>query len=185
MSTVLQKSSRYVAQNEMILASLPGQDLAWLKAIRQNALSEFSATGFPSPREEEWKYTNIAPIERKLFTPVVAPRSDIKPALIEDYRLTGMDSLVFVDGHFCPTLSSLPALSDGVIIAGMKDALHQYPYLVEAHLGRIADRHAPRFVTKLKIPPMPSLSPGYQFCTVEYFISARSSATSSTTAACN
>ena len=44
----------------------------------------------------------------------------------------------------------------------------------------------PRLVTKLKIPPWPvSLSPGYQFCTVEYLISASSSATSSTTAACS
>ena len=41
------------------------------------------------------------------------------------------------------------------------------------------------FVTKLYIPPFPSLSPGYQFCTVEYFISASSSAISSTLAACN
>src|SRR5918997_577598 len=35
------------------------------------------------------------------------------------------------------------------------------------------------------MPPRPSASPGYQFCTVEYLISASSSATSSTTAACS
>src|SRR6266446_1583415 len=46
-------------------------------------------------------------------------------------------------------------------------------------------RQSPRLVTKLKMPPRPSLSPGYQFCTVEYLISASSSATSSTTAACS
>src|SRR5215472_15867473 len=44
-------------------------------------------------------------------------------------------------------------------------------------------RQAPRLVTKLKMPPRPSESPGYQFWTVEYLISAPSSATSSTTAA--
>src|SRR4030095_1240885 len=37
-----------------------------------------------------------------------------------------------------------------------------------------APRHAPRLVTKLKMPPLPSLSPGYQFCTVEYFTDASS-----------
>src|SRR6185295_17725976 len=46
-------------------------------------------------------------------------------------------------------------------------------------------RQSPRLVTKLKMPPRPSASPGYQFCTVEYLISALSSATSSTTAACS
>src|SRR5688572_12998002 len=35
------------------------------------------------------------------------------------------------------------------------------------------------------MPPTPFSSPAYQFCTVEYLISALSSATSSTTAACN
>src|SRR2546423_13195497 len=35
------------------------------------------------------------------------------------------------------------------------------------------------------MPPRPSSSPAYQFCTVEYLICASSSATSSTTAACN
>src|SRR6201990_3316736 len=46
-------------------------------------------------------------------------------------------------------------------------------------------RQAPRLVTKLKMPPCPFSSPAYQFCTVEYLISALSSATSSTTAACS
>src|SRR6478609_615131 len=46
-------------------------------------------------------------------------------------------------------------------------------------------RQSPRLVTKLKMPPLPSASPGYQFCTVEYLISASSWQTNSTTAACN
>src|SRR6185369_4917283 len=45
--------------------------------------------------------------------------------------------------------------------------------------------HSPRLVTKLYMPPTPFSSPAYQFCTVEYLISALSSATSSTTAACS
>src|SRR5256885_14844883 len=40
-----------------------------------------------------------------------------------------------------------------------------------------------RLVTKLKMPPRPSLSPGCQFWTVEYFTSASSCAKISTTAA--
>ncbi|MNY39860.1 hypothetical protein D3C86_1745680 [compost metagenome] len=45
--------------------------------------------------------------------------------------------------------------------------------------------HLPRLVTKLKMPPRPSVSPGYQFCTVAYLICASSRAISSTTAACS
>src|SRR5205814_5562379 len=43
--------------------------------------------------------------------------------------------------------------------------------------------HRARLVTKLKMPPLPSASPGYQFWTVEYFTSASSCAKISTTAA--
>ena len=46
-----------------------------------------------------------------------------------------------------------------------------------------SSRQSARLVTKLKMPPLPSLSPGNQFWTVEYFTSASSSATISTTAA--
>ena len=45
--------------------------------------------------------------------------------------------------------------------------------------------HSPRFVTKLYTPPIPFSLPAYQFCTVEYLITALSKATNSTTAACN
>src|SRR5512140_529423 len=45
--------------------------------------------------------------------------------------------------------------------------------------------HRPRLVTKLYMPPTPFSSPAYQFCTVEYLMSASSSAISSTTAACS
>src|SRR4029078_8830162 len=46
-------------------------------------------------------------------------------------------------------------------------------------------RQSPRLVTELYTPPLRAASPGYQFCAVEYLISASSRATSSTTAACS
>ena len=33
---------------------------------------QFSAQGFPSPREEEWRYTNVSGIEKKLFSPSIS-----------------------------------------------------------------------------------------------------------------
>src|SRR5215831_8335912 len=64
-----------------------------------------------------------------------------------------------------------------VIADPVSTCVHEIFELTPAHL--------PRLVTKLYMPPRPSSSPAYQFCTVEYLISASSSATSSTTAACN
>ena len=65
-------ASHYAAEYQTIASSLPGQALPWLQQLRREALEQFSAQGFPSPREEEWRYTNISGIEKKLFTPSLA-----------------------------------------------------------------------------------------------------------------
>src|SRR6185369_13407863 len=36
-----------------------------LRAFREDAFSFFEETGFPTPRNEEWKYTNVAPITKE------------------------------------------------------------------------------------------------------------------------
>ena len=43
---------------------LTGAQLPWLTQARDAALENFMASGFPTRRDEEWKYTGIAPIEK-------------------------------------------------------------------------------------------------------------------------
>ncbi|HZU99884.1 MAG TPA: Fe-S cluster assembly protein SufD, partial [Planctomycetota bacterium] len=43
--------------------------LATLSALRDLARSRVAAKGFPSTREEEWKYTNVAPIAETRWEP--------------------------------------------------------------------------------------------------------------------
>jgi len=33
-----------------------------LRSLREKAFAYFEATGFPTPRQEDWKYTNVAPV---------------------------------------------------------------------------------------------------------------------------
>jgi Fe-S cluster assembly protein SufD len=40
---------------------------AWLRQRRELAFERFSRLGFPTPRDEEYKYTNLAPIARTEF----------------------------------------------------------------------------------------------------------------------
>ena len=44
---------------------------SWIKRLRENAMDRFKQVGFPSVKEEEWKYTNVAPIARIDFNPSV------------------------------------------------------------------------------------------------------------------
>ena len=137
MNTAVETTSRYAAEYESIASSLPGQHLPWLTKFRTNALSRFSAQGFPSPREEEWKYTNVSAIEKKLFVPARdSNTSDVDVDWLKTYQLEDTWTVVLVDGRFSSELSSLEGLPEGAIIAGMSDALKEYPERVEAYFGK-------------------------------------------------
>jgi Fe-S cluster assembly protein SufD len=97
---------------------------AWLRRLRRQALARFGTSGFPSPRDEEWRYTNVAPIERKLFTAASGP-TDVATAaaLIETCRIQDAWSLVFVDGLFAPELSERNGLPAGARLESLASLL--------------------------------------------------------------
>ena len=51
------------------LAKERASELPWLRALRETALDQFAALGFPTKRTEEWKYTNVTPILDGAFQP--------------------------------------------------------------------------------------------------------------------
>ncbi len=126
----------YRSEYEKRAGTLIGENLQWLKEKRDQAIKTFSAGGFPSPREEEWRYTNVRPIERKQFRPIETSPADIDEGLIKAYSLASADKLVFVDGRFCAELSDLPSLPEGAVVESMAVALESHAELLEAKLGR-------------------------------------------------
>jgi Fe-S cluster assembly protein SufD len=137
MSAVIEAGSQYTAEYKHIKQSLPGQSLSWLNEIRSAALAKFSSNGFPSPREEEWRFTNVSAIEKKLFKPVLSSGINLPDSrLLEQYRLQDCWSVVLLNGHFCAELSELEGLPEDVSILGLADALEQIPEQVESYLGK-------------------------------------------------
>lgn len=134
-------ASRYPVEYERIAPQLPGGNLPWLKQRRHDALALFAAGGFPSLREEEWRYTNVSAIEKKLFSPLLsAPASAVDQAWIDSYRLQDAWSIVLLNGRFSAELSSLASLPNDVLVLSMADALRQYSERVEEHFGKaVAD----------------------------------------------
>src|SRR5450759_4547474 len=101
-------TSRYTSEYRNIGPSLPGKIVPWLQQLRAEALVEFSAHGFPSPREEEWRYTNVSAIEKKLFSPLSnLSASQIDVSWLKSYQLEDVWSVVLVDGHFSAEFSVL------------------------------------------------------------------------------
>lgn len=123
----------YAEHYRDIATGLPGQDLPWLQALRQRAELQFSLSGFPSPREEEWRYTNITPIEKKRFQPgrVTDTAAPIPGDLLARHRLEDSWALVFVDGLFSTEHSTLDHLPAGVEVLSLETALNRIPERVE------------------------------------------------------
>ncbi|MCK9396276.1 MAG: Fe-S cluster assembly protein SufD [Methylobacter sp.] len=140
-------ASHYAAEYQTIAPVLPGQSLPWLQALRAKALEQFSAQGFPSPREEEWRYTNVSGIEKKLFAPSMdVTAGDVDAEWLKSYQPQDAWVLVLVDGHFSAELSVLDGLPETVSVMGMADALAKQPDKVEKYLGKAADQSEHSFI---------------------------------------
>jgi Fe-S cluster assembly protein SufD len=114
-----------------------GADLRWLSKLRQEAFAEFAKTGFPSTSDEDWRFTNVAPIAKTDFQ--LAPKQAY-PALqqqIASYVIKDAACrLVFVNGYFAPELSDLSTLPPGILVASLAEQIAANPERVEPHLGR-------------------------------------------------
>ena len=108
----------YIDQYDQIRDQLPGSDIDWLASQRANSLARFGKIGFPSLKDEDWKYTSVKPIISKNF---VVDSEAVKDSQVEDiseYLIEGMQSrkLVFIDGVFDSALSDMQSLESGLEI---------------------------------------------------------------------
>jgi Fe-S cluster assembly protein SufD len=111
----------------------------WLEQLRRAGMDRFSATGFPTSRDEEWRFTPVAPITQTSWRS--ASRSgQIQREQLEQFRFGHSDwtTLVFVNGGYREDLSSILPRS-GVSVASLGEALRSDSELLQTHLGR----HAP------------------------------------------
>ena len=88
-----------------------------LSELRRAALERFVAAGFPTPRQEDWKYTNLRRVEARTFAPAATAA-----VATHDPRWIGNAGtrVVLVNGHCMPTLSSLEAQLPGMTLLSLK-----------------------------------------------------------------
>jgi len=113
-----------------------------LARTREEAFARFLTLGFPTTKDEEWRFTSVAPIAGQRFA-LAAPRAaDAALAGLAPFRLDGLfgATLVFVDGRYAPALSAAGDLPRGVRVENLRSAGDEGGH----HLGRVApaDQHA-------------------------------------------
>jgi Fe-S cluster assembly protein SufD len=137
---VLEGKDAYLSTFAQLEKSGQTNGRARLQRLRTTGIDRFAALGFPTLRDEEWKFTNIGPLARIAFQPA-APGSLASSA--EDLRRLSFGSeqgslLIFVNGHYDPERSSVRELPEGAFVGSLAQALAKSPSLVEPYLGRHA-----------------------------------------------
>lgn len=81
---------------------LPG----W-NALRYAAIERFAALGFPTTKNEDWKYTNLAPFLKKPYAPAAAVRAAEVQERLASSPFADLDypRVAFVNGRYAPELS--------------------------------------------------------------------------------
>lgn len=107
---------------------------AWLSARREGAMKRFTELGFPSRRQEAWRFTNLQSLQKASFPPA-DDAAVIEASALAPWRFPGeAHRLVLVNGRFSPELSAIGALPKGVYLASAAQTLKQRPDLLESSL---------------------------------------------------
>ncbi len=113
-----------------------------LHDVRTSALKNFENKGFPTKKEESWKYTSLNAILKNDFT--VFPKTDntIQYSDVKKYFLHEIDTykVVFIDGVFSSHLSS--TTHDGIDVCLMSSALNKpkYKMIIDTYFNQIANK---------------------------------------------
>jgi len=117
----------------------------WMQQLREDAWQRFSAAGFPTTHDEDWRFTSLASLARTPFRHAQKIEAGFLAREIESHHLAGAAcELIFVNGHFAPELSDVSALPKGLEWCALKRAVDCgleacAPGGIEQHLGRYAD----------------------------------------------
>lgn len=113
-----------------------------LHDIRTNALKNFENKGFPTKKEESWKYTSLNAILKNDFTVFPKEENSIEFNQVKKYFLHEIDTykLVFIDGVFSSHLSS--TTHDGIDVCLMSSALTKpkYKMVIDTYFNQIASK---------------------------------------------
>src|SRR6267143_4479798 len=141
MTEVVDRTERYVADFEVFARNGASGAPEWLRRLREGAIARFTELGFPTMKQEEWRFTSVAPIADQRFTLAHAPHSPLPaPADIERLCVGVGPRVVFVDGRHAPSLSTPADLAGGVRAGSLAAALRTDAggELARAHLARHA-----------------------------------------------
>lgn len=115
---------------------------AELHDVRTSAIKNFENKGFPTKKEEAWKYTSLNAILKSDFSVFPKKENAIEFSEVKKYFLHEIDTykVIFVDGVFSSFLSS--TTHDGLDVCLMSSALTKpkYKMVIDEYFNDIASK---------------------------------------------
>jgi Fe-S cluster assembly protein SufD len=112
----------------------------WLQDLRDRGAARFSALGFPTVRDEDWRFTNISPIVNAEFAPANGDVTRLTDEAVSSFLYgDAPHRIVVVNGRFAPALSHVQGLGNGVRVGSLATAVTEQADVVQRYLGRLAE----------------------------------------------
>lgn len=115
---------------------------AQLHDIRTSAIKNFENKGFPTKKEEAWKYTSLNSVLKNDFSVFPKRENSIEFKDVKKYFLHEIDTykLVFVDGKFSSFMSS--TTHEGIDVCLLSSVLTKpkYKVFLETYFNQIASK---------------------------------------------
>jgi Fe-S cluster assembly protein SufD len=137
MQTAQQTREWYRSRFRLFEKSLNGETSSPLHKRRREAIAWFEERGFPTVRDEEWRFTNVSPIAAMPFDLASSRKgSGLHRKEIQRFLFDGLHThtMVFVNGSYSPELSAVRALPRGVELRSLADALMSGNDVVLEHI---------------------------------------------------
>jgi Fe-S cluster assembly protein SufD len=135
----VRETDPYLASFEQVRHAVEDRMPSWVYPIRKAGLARFAEMGFPTTREEDWRFTNVGPISRLPFKPVLEPAlGELTMEELKSFAFAGLPAqrLVFVNGHFSEELSRVETQLGGIKVKSLAAALAEDGELLEKQLAR-------------------------------------------------
>lgn len=141
---MMQREQHYTALIAQHLPTLTAQTPAPLNALRAAAAEAFEAKGFPTKRDERYKYTAVAEaFAHAAYTPTIGgarPTTDPYTAYRCPVAALANTSYYLLGDHFCPAPAAMAAaLPQGVLVMSLSEAARSHADLVSRYYGKQAD----------------------------------------------
>ncbi|WP_025762010.1 Fe-S cluster assembly protein SufD [Dyadobacter tibetensis] len=104
---------------------------------KRAAISTFEELGFPSRKDEEWKYSSVKDLvsaSYKFNEPGALSAEDVASLNIPDQNA---NILYFVNGRYHPEMSQLISSSDKIVISSLQEAYQKDPAMVNKYFGAV------------------------------------------------